>query len=1108
MVGAAVETGDNAGVGRRIIGNVDAAAAVEHIGAGAAGQRIIAGTTAQRVITAAASEMVGKGRTGQALDRNQRIALRIAAFAQTAVERDIDCRCRCGIIGRVDPVATVEHISPGTADQRVIACPARQHVVTGIAGQHVGKGRTGQPFDRNQRIAFGIATMRAAGGKIDRDRSIGCGIVGHIIAIAAVENIGPGTADQRVVAIAARQLVDPAITDQQVVVVGPRNIFDRLIGIALGRAARSRACGQVDRDTGGGIGIVGGVGAVAAHQRIRAKTTAQRVIACAAIEQVAGGIADQCIGIGSADDMLDAAQHIALRHIADRSGTIEIDRDRPLRVGIIRRVETAAADQGIGARTADQRIVAQPAVDDIGAAVAGEAIAKRRSGQVFDTDQHIAFGIAAMAHAAIERDIHGGRRGVIIGGVDAVATHQRVGAGAADQRVVAGPALQAVIDRRTIDRVVECRADDMFDIGDDIALGIAAARHRAVEMDFDRSTRRAVVHRVEPGAAINRVGPGPADQRIIAAAAQQHVIAAAAKECVVECRAFEPFNADIRIAERIAALVAAVERGGDPGRRPGIGGNVEPVAAVEHIGARTAFERVVAHPAGQRFVACAADQMIVERRADQGLDIGIRIALGVAAVADLAIEEHFDANRRIAEIDGVAAAAAIDMVGARATFDGVVFGAADQRIIVRRTDEDFDPGDHIARSAAAPRGAVEMDFDAGGGARIIDRINAVATDDRIAAATTDKCVVARAAFEHFGGAGAMEGVRPVGADDVLDIDQRIALRGAAMVGRAVKVDFDASQCARVGAVGQGLPVESVAVIDCVEAAAAIDVICTRAAVEHVVVCIAGQGIVERRSDDVLDIAVSIALGKAAAALARTKIDGDPFVRQVIDHGVAAGAAIELVCTCTGVDGVVAIAGVDHAAGRVGIEHIDRIAGDGVGYGRVTGRIDDLDAELVGNLGGERRILAVGGQTEFNRQIEFLLESSAVDGRIGRGNGVDQLHVKRKKALAGRCGLERGFAGGCVGDRNLSQFGDVALGGINQPAVGRVGRIGNGIAGRQRRDQHLQQAERFGGHFGDHMQHAHGIARRGVVGGRGINDIIATGAGDGLFRGLRGVTVVL
>ena len=121
--------------------------------------------------------------------------------------------------------------------------------------------------------------------------------------------------------------------------------------------------------------------------------------------------------------------------------------------------------------------------------------------------------------------------------------------------------------------IIASRTDNMFDIGDDIALCVATAADRAIEIGIYPGCRGAVIDRVIAAAAIDRIRTRTPDQRIVAALAIEFIVAGAAGDQII---------------------------------------------------ARAAIEHIIAGRAGQRVVAGRTDDMF---------DIDQRVAFGIAAMA-------------------------------------------------------------------------------------------------------------------------------------------------------------------------------------------------------------------------------------------------------------------------------------------------------------------------------------------------------------------------------------------------------------------------------------------------------------------------------------------
>ena len=108
----------------------------------------------------------------------------------------------------------------------------------------------------------------------------------------------------------------------------------------------------------------------------------------------------------------------------------------------VHEVAAAAALQQVVAAAAGQRVAAGRALEHVDAAVTGQGVGRGGAGEIFDADEFVAFGVAAVGGTGIERDADaGGGPGIVrCVAVNARAQDpvQGVGAAAAPQDVVAG----------------------------------------------------------------------------------------------------------------------------------------------------------------------------------------------------------------------------------------------------------------------------------------------------------------------------------------------------------------------------------------------------------------------------------------------------------------------------------------------------------------------------------------------------------------------------------------------------------------------------------------------------------------------------------------------
>ena len=119
-------------------------------------------------------------------------------------------------------------------------------------------------------------------------------------------------------------------------------------------------------------------------------------------------------------------------------------------------------------------------------------------------------------------------------------------------------------------------------------------------------------------------------------------------------------------------------------------------AASHAVGARAAVQAVVGGVAHQRVGVCAAHQVF---------DAAVAVACGFAGVGAEQVQTRCHAGRRTGIADGVAAAAACQLVGTGCAFqnvvtctavDGVVACVTHQRVVVRRAEEVFYRDEHVA----------------------------------------------------------------------------------------------------------------------------------------------------------------------------------------------------------------------------------------------------------------------------------------------------------------------------------------------------------------------------------------------------------------------------
>ncbi len=244
--------------------------------------------------------MVGKGRAQQLLDAGENIAGRITAAAGGAIKVDCDRR-RCCLIARrvkaraaVDRVraraagdrviarAALKRIAAQSARQRIVVRAADEHVVAEPAFERVGIRGTDDLFDADEHVARRIAAAARRAGERNGHARTGRGIVGHIIARATVQRIGPAAADQRIIAdIADERFVRPR-SDQRIRLGRTEHGFDAAQRIAFGIAADACAAAEKHGNALDRGAVIRDVRARGTVQGVRARPAEQGIVARAA----------------------------------------------------------------------------------------------------------------------------------------------------------------------------------------------------------------------------------------------------------------------------------------------------------------------------------------------------------------------------------------------------------------------------------------------------------------------------------------------------------------------------------------------------------------------------------------------------------------------------------------------------------------------------------------------------------------------------------------------------------------------------------------------------------------------------------------------------------
>ena len=603
---------------------VVADAAAQRVVPGPAVERVIAGAASQRIVTDPAGQAVGS-RTGiervvagTSVQRISEGARGKDVVTQSAVQRRRALDPRDGIVAiRPDLCNDRRQIQRGAIRELECFDPV-QHIHPVLQDDLVcqlGKGRIriGRILHANDQIVAGDLNQDIRGTDPAAERQ-------HV-GTTVVTGFGADV----------MRRIDPHVfVMRRVHPDGPTAIavahgFIMAFGyVDLGRITRRHPCRRRDAvvviyrvcsvAAGEHIGVV----ATAALEQIRPGATVENVIARTSIKGVVAGEALHGIGRGSPGHGIVAcgAQYRHERRHHAAVGKHE-------RTDLIGRAEEPVGDgQRIGrAGDLDPKIVAHlreaqisrrdarleqhpidtaiAVVDDIVPPTQPEQISVVSS----TAAQHIVAGLA------IERVI-------------ADAALERVVAGPAAERIIAATAIEDVVAAIALQRVVIGRTDQVFDVGEGIALRIAAGPRRQRQADRHRRCRGRIGCGVVACAAIEGIRAAKARQDIVGAVANDDVIGRIAG--AVDRRPTGQRQVlDVgrhRIADRRLNCIGAFARV----LSHYIAGVVDDVgivtkAARRRVGPRATIEHVVAGTAAQNVVSSAASDSVVQRVAVQRL---------------------------------------------------------------------------------------------------------------------------------------------------------------------------------------------------------------------------------------------------------------------------------------------------------------------------------------------------------------------------------------------------------------------------------------------------------------------------------------------------------
>ena len=126
----------------RVVGDIDAFAALQHVRAASADEDVVASAADEHVVAALAGEEVvafvalegvGEVRTDEVFDRGKDVALGLAAGCRACEQRDVHACAREFVDRGIVTLAAVDHVGTDAARQRIVACAAEQRVVAATA---------------------------------------------------------------------------------------------------------------------------------------------------------------------------------------------------------------------------------------------------------------------------------------------------------------------------------------------------------------------------------------------------------------------------------------------------------------------------------------------------------------------------------------------------------------------------------------------------------------------------------------------------------------------------------------------------------------------------------------------------------------------------------------------------------------------------------------------------------------------------------------------------------------------------------------------------------------------------------------------------------------
>ena len=302
-----------------------------------------------------------------------------------------------GVVAR----ATDQVVDAATAVQSVVACQALQGVVTSVPGQAVVELGAAQVFDADVVVPCGFSNVLCRACQRSGHALGGVFVADGVLPSTAVERVSTQAAFEHVVTAAALQQVVLRITHQHVVLFRSNQVLDVGEGVARGVGASVVdlvVSIQVNADTHDGVHVSDGIGACTPIENITTPTAFEGVVSIATAQNVVFLIAHQGVCVGTAREVLDVGEHIALgipTVVIELVVGSQINGHAFRRTCVTGGVVACATVQVVGTATTFQGVVAQATAQHVGLGVAGQLVVIGAAHQVLDVDEHIALGISA-----------------------------------------------------------------------------------------------------------------------------------------------------------------------------------------------------------------------------------------------------------------------------------------------------------------------------------------------------------------------------------------------------------------------------------------------------------------------------------------------------------------------------------------------------------------------------------------------------------------------------------------------------------------------------------------------------------------------------------------